>query len=98
MTELIRVNAENMEVVIDMLTERRKSLGMNQQTVADWIGTTRSGICDFEKNRYKSPTLAKILRYADAVDVDLVVGLSEKRRGPEQLWSAIARRRDQGPR
>ena len=65
--------------LIDQLVAHRKTLGLKQREVADRCGVTTNSISQFEKPPGKrSPTLATVIRYANAVGATIgITGAAE---------------------
>ena len=64
------------------LRERRKALGFSQERLAELADVRRTFVGLLE-NGYSSPTLATIVRFARALDVDpgeLIVGIGDHTR------------------
>lgn len=62
--------------LISQLIAARVKAGLRQADVARLIGVTRSTIARFEacERRKQGPTMLVLLRYADAVGVEITVG------------------------
>lgn len=90
-----RAIAEDMdqrEALIDDLTRRRRSLGLNQTVVAKRMGVGQSTVSEFE-NEATDPRLSTLQRYARAVDACVSVRLrfndardEHERRLRNQKW------------
>lgn len=53
------------------LRERRKEAGLSQTEVAQRMGTTQSAVSDLESGAVGDPRLFTVLRYAQAVGLEL---------------------------
>lgn len=62
--------------VLGELTERRRTLGLSQQAVAERMGTTQSAVARLEAGGLDA-RMSTLERYADALGVELRLGLSE---------------------
>ncbi|MGN0367362.1 MAG: helix-turn-helix transcriptional regulator [Wujia sp.] len=63
--------------LVNRLVAYRKALGMTQQDIADKTGIKRPNVARFEGCKY-TPTFDIVMKYANAVNVDLTFELSEK--------------------
>jgi transcriptional regulator with XRE-family HTH domain len=73
-------NPETM-LIVDALTElvvRRVELGMTQAQVAEKAGVPQSTIARIESLNKGLPSLKSLVRYADAVGVDLALTLTPR--------------------
>lgn len=59
-------------LVREILRARLRA-GMTQQDVADAIGTTKSAVSRIESVHERMPSVATLLKYADAVDCELEI-------------------------
>lgn len=65
-------------LIKELLSARRHS-GMTQEAVALKIGTTKSAISRLESGSKYAPSIATLMRYAEAVGCELEIKLNPKR-------------------
>lgn len=69
---------ESRYALIRELLHARQHAGMTQEAVAQKIGTTKSAVSRLESAGKHAPSIATLLKYADAVGCDLVIKLQPK--------------------
>ena len=68
---------ELVSLIVDALIQERKRRGITQQEIADISGMKAPNITRIESCRYV-PTLNVLLRYAEALDMDLTFQLVDR--------------------
>jgi len=63
--------------IADQVAERRASLGLSQNDLADLCGTTQSAVARLEGGG-RPPRIDTLLKIADALDCELVVHLEPR--------------------
>src|SRR5436309_14013107 len=63
--------------IADRVAERRKELGLSQAELAELVATTQSAIARLESGG-RPPRIDTLLRIANALDCELVVGLKPR--------------------
>ena len=72
-------NARAEYAVLDEFLKIRAAKGLTQNQIAEKIGTTQSVIARLESGKSKhSPSIATLLRYAEALDCQLEIRLVQK--------------------
>jgi transcriptional regulator with XRE-family HTH domain len=63
--------------IAEQVADRRAELGVSQQQLAEWCGTTQSAIARLESGG-RPPRIDTLLRIAAALDCELVVELQPR--------------------
>jgi transcriptional regulator with XRE-family HTH domain len=63
---------QELQVLVNILTLRRVSLGIQQEDLGNAIGSNQSGISRLETRRY-NPSILAVLEWADALGCELVL-------------------------
>jgi len=63
--------------IVSMLADVRRELILKQKHVGKTMNTKESNVSRFEKGVH-SPTLRMLFRYADAIGVELEIGIRRK--------------------
>jgi transcriptional regulator with XRE-family HTH domain len=67
--------------VADQVAAQRKANGLSQKELAELTGTTQSAIARLESGG-RPPRIDTLLRIAEALDVELIVDLKPRTKGP----------------
>lgn len=67
----------------DMLAERRRAKGMSQTQLADKMGTSQPAVARLEAGATNA-RLSTLLRYAQALDLELSIDLSNPPDAPQR--------------
>lgn len=65
------------------LTNIRKSRNISQEEVSKKSGLSRSCISNIESGDLSSPTLRSLIRYANAIDVEIYVNIQDNQQSSE---------------
>ena len=59
--------------LVAFLRQRRIDLGLTQREVGKRSGISQNLVCTYERGRTVSPTLSKLIAWADALDCDVTL-------------------------
>ena len=76
----------SLENIGELLAKLRMATGLTQESLANMLGWHQSNLSRFESENYHSQTIAKVVEYADALDVWLYVAPSLDEKPGEVLF------------